>query len=64
VVQVVADAVVSRLLGNGHLGDRRGIMPVLVHGDLWHGSKGYGSNPAWEGPKYILCDPSACYCHS
>jgi protein-ribulosamine 3-kinase len=63
-LQAVVDTIVPRLLGNGHLGGRRGIMPVLVHGDLWHGNKAYASNPAWEGPEDILFDPSACYCHS
>ncbi|KAG4443414.1 hypothetical protein IFR05_001093 [Cadophora sp. M221] len=60
----IVDLVVPRLLGNGHLGGRRGITPVLVHGDLWYGNKAYGVNPAWGGAEHVLFDPSAAYCHS
>ncbi|KJX96479.1 hypothetical protein TI39_contig622g00006 [Zymoseptoria brevis] len=63
-VNAIVDVVVPRLLGNGHLGGREGIVPVLVHGDLWHGNKAFGTNPAWGGPEHIVFDPSAAYCHS
>jgi len=63
-VKATADVIVPRLLGNGHLGGRRGIVPVLNHGDLWHGNKAYGTNPSWGGPEHVVFDPSAAYCHS
>jgi protein-ribulosamine 3-kinase len=63
-VKAIAEVVVPRLLGNGHLGGRRGITPVLIHGDLWHGNKAYGLLPAWDTAEDVVFDPSACYCHS
>ncbi|KAI1357725.1 fructosamine kinase [Xylaria arbuscula] len=63
-MEPITGIVVPRLLRNGHLGGRRGIQPVLIHGDLWHGNKAYGANPAWENPEWVLFDPSSCYCHS
>ena len=63
-VRAIVDVVVPRLLGNGHLGGRRGIMPVLIHGDLWNGNKAYGFIPALETVEHLIFDPSACYCHS
>ena len=63
-VRAIVDVVVPRLLGNGHLGGRRGIMPVLIHGDLWNGNKAYGFIPAQEMVEDLIFDPSACYCHS
>lgn len=42
-VEEVVGKVVPRLLGDGHLRDRKtggGIVPVVVHGDLWSGNHG------------------------
>lgn len=63
-VDRTADVIVPRLLRAGHLGGQQGIMPVLVHGDLWSGNRGTariaGQGPAQE----IVFDPSCCYAHS
>ena len=53
-----------RLLRNGHLGGRRGIIPVLVHGDLWIGNRVRGKIDTWDSPEEVVYDPSACYAHS
>lgn len=37
-VTQTAEVVVPRLLGEGHLGGAKGIVPVVVHGDLWAGN--------------------------
>lgn len=42
VLDHVADVVVPRLLGDGHLGGGSNIKPSLVHGDLWSGNKARG----------------------
>ena len=57
-------AVVPRLLGNGRLGGKRGIKPVLVHGDLWEGNKGKGKFGNVDGIEPVTFDPSSCYAHS
>jgi fructosamine-3-kinase len=41
-IERTAAEIVPKLLGNGHLGDRKGISPALVHGDLWSGNKARG----------------------
>lgn len=46
-VEMTAHTVVPRLLGDEHLGydhegRGEGIVPVVVHGDLWSGNAGYG----------------------
>jgi protein-ribulosamine 3-kinase len=63
-VEAVVQKVVPRLLRNGHLGGRRGISPVLVHGDLWTGNYARGTISGWNGPEELVFDPSACYAHS
>ncbi|PYI24976.1 hypothetical protein BP00DRAFT_431711 [Aspergillus indologenus CBS 114.80] len=77
-VERTAGTVVPRLLGRGHLGcdaagKGEGIVPVVVHGDLWSGNAGRGrivggggGDPAGEGAKVgdVVYDPSACYAHS
>lgn len=63
-VMDIVQHVVPRLLGNGHLGGRRGIVPVLVHGDLWIGNRVRGTIAGWSGPEEVVFDPSVCYAHS
>jgi fructosamine-3-kinase len=71
-VEKTAQQVVPRLLGDRHLGydmDGRGegIIPVVVHGDLWRGNTGRGrilraTKASDVGD--VVFDPSACYAHS
>ncbi|PYH42629.1 putative fructosamine-3-kinase [Aspergillus saccharolyticus JOP 1030-1] len=79
-VERTAETVVPRLLGKGHLGyDKNGkgegIVPVVVHGDLWSGNAGRGrivggkavGQDAEEDEGSVgdvVYDPSACYAHS
>lgn len=73
-VEKTAYTVVPRLLGDGHLGYNsrgagEGIVPVVVHGDLWSGNAdrgrivGSGSDRD-EVSGDVVYDPSACYAHS
>eukprot|EP01057_Protomagalhaensia_wolfi_P001991 Protomagalhaensia_wolfi_Nauph_80__1990@NODE_2259_length_1147_cov_3_294224_g1764_i0_p1_GENE_NODE_2259_length_1147_cov_3_294224_g1764_i0NODE_2259_length_1147_cov_3_294224_g1764_i0_p1_ORF_typecomplete_len321_score63_15Fructosamin_kin/PF03881_14/6_7e79APH/PF01636_23/2_6e05_NODE_2259_length_1147_cov_3_294224_g1764_i04966 len=56
---------VPRLLGTGHLGGSKGIIPVVIHGDLWAGNWGVGkfkeSSNALEA---VVFDPGSCFAHS
>lgn len=76
-VTKTAETVVPRLLGDKHLGyDRNGqgngIVPVVVHGDLWSGNASRGrivksGNRSDEADGVIadvVYDPSACYAHN
>ncbi|KAI5309504.1 hypothetical protein KEM55_003104 [Ascosphaera atra] len=72
-IEQTAEVVVPRLLGDGHLGyDRHGkgsgIVPVVVHGDLWAGnaSTGYivGEDNEQGETGAVIYDSSACYAHS
>lgn len=61
----VAGRVVPRLLGDDHLGHGKGIMPVVVHGDLWSGNASKATIGGAKGePEDVVYDPSACYAHS
>ena len=62
-VEQTATEVVPRLLGDGHLGGKQGIIPVVVHGDLWSGNHGNGSIGK-AGIEEVVFDPSSCYAHS
>ena len=59
----VLEEVVPSLLGYGHLGEREGVQPALVHGDLWYGNKARGSIGG-KGVQDMIFDPSCCYAHS
>jgi len=62
-VEKTASVIVPRLLGDDHLNHGKGVMPVVVHGDLWSGNHGRGSigkSPVEE----VVYDPSSCYAHS
>ncbi|KAI9742497.1 MAG: hypothetical protein M1818_004031 [Claussenomyces sp. TS43310] len=62
-VEKTVENVVPRLLGDGHLGGKNGIEPVVVHGDLWSGNHGTGSIGK-GGVEEVVFDPSSCYGHS
>lgn len=73
IVERTISEVVPRLLGDRHLGGGKGVLPVVVHGDLWSGNKGHGSfvgrndadSPeAAGGLEEVVFDPSSCYAHS
>ena len=63
-VEKTASEIVPKLLGNGHLGGRKGIKPALVHGDLWSGNKARGKVGAMGGIEDVAFDASCCYAHS
>jgi protein-ribulosamine 3-kinase len=56
--------VVRRLLGNGRLGGKQGVAPVLIHGDLWEGNKAKGKFDDKDGIEPVTFDPSCCYADS
>lgn len=63
-LDVLIEKVVPLLLGNGRLGGKRGITPVLIHGDLWEGNKAKGKFDDRDGIEPVTFDPSCCYAHS
>ena len=63
-VEVIASKVVPRLLGDGHLGGSEGVVPVVVHGDLWSGNKGKGVIGGKGGVEEVVFDPSSCFAHA
>lgn len=73
-VEKTAKAVVPALLADDHLGyDRNGkgegIVPVVVHGDLWSGNAGRGrivgsGRNEDEEVGDVVYDPSSCYAHN
>ena len=56
--------VVPRLLGNGHLGGKKGVQPALVHGDLWSGNKIRGVVGGRGGIEDVVFDAGSSYAHS
>lgn len=63
-VEKTADVIVPRLLGDEHLNHGKGIIPVVVHGDLWSGNKGRGKIGNSEDVEDVVFDPSSSYSHS
>lgn len=62
-VEKTCKEVVPRLIGDGHLNGGKGVVPVVVHGDLWSGNKGVGRIDG-GGEEEVVFDPSSCYAHS
>ena len=63
-VEQTVEAVVPRLLDNGHLNGGKGVVPVTVHGDLWSGNRGEARIAGVGEVEEVVFDPSACYAHS
>ena len=64
-VETTVSKVVPRLIGEGHLNNGRGVIPVVVHGDLWSGNASVGIIGDKKGePEDVVFDSSACYSHS
>lgn len=64
-IEATSSKVVPRLIGTDNLNNGKGIMPVVVHGDLWSGNASVGIIGSKEGePEDVLYDPSAFYAHS
>ncbi|KAL8860914.1 MAG: hypothetical protein Q9178_002669 [Gyalolechia marmorata] len=60
----IIQGVVPRLLGDGHLGGRRGIQPALVHGDLGSENTARGRVAGKGGVEDVTFGPGSCYAHS
>lgn len=60
----IVKEVIPRLLGNGHLGGRKGVNPALVHGDLWSGNKARGLVAGKGGIEDVVFDAGSSYAHS
>lgn len=64
-VETTASKVVPRLLSDEHLNNGKGVIPVIVHGDLWSGNASVGTiGNTGNAPEEITYDSSACYAHS
>lgn len=60
-VERTAGVVVPRLLGDDRL---KGMVPVVIHGDLWSGNHGRGRIAGKGGAEEVVYDPSCVYGHS
>lgn len=58
------EKVVPRLIGDKHLNGGKGVMPVVVHGDLWSGNAAKGIIGGKGNAEDVVFDPSACYAHA
>ncbi|OCK97391.1 uncharacterized protein K441DRAFT_546624, partial [Cenococcum geophilum 1.58] len=68
-IKKAASVVLPKLLGNGHLGGKRGVKPAFVHGDPWSGNKAHGRLGGNGGVEDVAFDiypkqPCSCYAHS
>jgi protein-ribulosamine 3-kinase len=64
-VEATSEKVVPRLLGDDHLNNGNGIIPVVVHGDLWSGNASFGTIGTQDGDaEDVVYDSSACYAHN
>jgi protein-ribulosamine 3-kinase len=60
-IDKTASVIVPRLLGEDRL---KGVVPVLIHGDLWSGNHGHGRIAGKGGAEEVVYDPSCVYGHS
>ena len=60
-VETVASKVVPRLLGDNNL---KGVIPVVIHGDLWSGNHSRGIIAGSGGVEEVVFDPSCVYGHN
>lgn len=63
-VEETASQIVPRLIGDKHLNNGKGLIPVVVHGDLWSGNASKGIIGGKGTAEVIIFDSSACYAHS
>ena len=63
-VEITAEEIVPRLIGDKHLNHGKGITPVVVHGDLWNGNRSRGRIGGKGAVEDVVFDPSACFAHS
>lgn len=60
-VETVANKVVPRLIGDDVV---KGIVPVVIHGDLWSGNHSRGQIAGCGGCEEVVYDPAVVYGHS
>ena len=63
-VEETCKTVVPRLLADTHINSRKGVQPVVIHGDLWSGNASRGKLPGMSEPEDLVFDSSAYYGHS
>ena len=63
-VEKTANIITPRLLKDEHLNHGKGIIPVIIHGDLWSGNKGKGKIGSSRDVEDVVFDPSSSYSHS
>lgn len=64
-VETISYQVVPRLIGEKNLNLGKGIVPVIVHGDLWSGNTGVAVlEDCGDESEEVIFDSSACYAHS
>nr|POE49745.1 ketosamine-3-kinase [Quercus suber] len=63
-VDEMCNTVIPRLIGDEHLNNGLGVMPAVVHGDLWSGNASVGTLLGMSEPEDLVFDSSASYAHS
>ncbi len=63
-VERVISGPVRHLLADGHLGGSMGVVPALMHGNLWSGNSMRGT--VWGDAESgdVVFDPSSSWCHN
>jgi protein-ribulosamine 3-kinase len=64
-VETTASKIVPRLIGDKYLNNGKGVIAVVVHGDLWSGNASVGVIGSNNGEaEDVIFDSSACYAHN